>query len=577
MLFCPTFKSNLYQMIKKLMLLIFIGLSITSQAQQYPQNYFRSPLDIPLALSGTFGELRANHFHSGIDIKTQGVEGKNVYAVADGYVSRIKISPWGYGNAIYIAHPNGYTTVYGHLKNLSGDLAVYLKKKQYQRKNFEVDIYLDANTLPVKKGSLIALSGNSGGSGGPHLHFETRKTSNQQALNPMLFGFDIKDTRKPTIIGAYLYYLDEIHPARKEEKRTQLILKNNGNGNYSIAPFTASGKVAFGIHTIDKLNAAENKNGIYQLDQYVNDTLVFSFTTEKFLFKETRYINAHIDYELSKTMKRSINRCFVIQGNHLKMYPTKNGSTFTVKPNKKYNLKWVVSDISGNQSILTTTVTGVEKTNTGTENENYLNINQENYLSQDGAEIYLPKGALYLSEPMAIRKIDGKTAAFLATYKIGNETIGLQKRATIQIKIPENLKAKQDKLIGVYLKNGREPSNEGGTIVNGKIKFTSRYLGLFTLMIDSTAPAIKPIYGANGASYKTGNTFKFKATDDLSGIETYTANIDGRWVLLEYNPKKARFSHTLDKKTKPGKHSFEIKVTDERKNVKIYTFDFNML
>ncbi len=551
--------------------------SIKSNAQQYPQNYFRSPLDIPLALSGTFGELRANHFHSGIDIKTQGVAGKKVYAVADGYVSRIKISPWGYGNAIYIAHPNGYTTVYGHLKNLSGELAVYLKNKQYQRKSFGVDIYLDPGTLPVSKGSVIALSGNSGGSGGPHLHFEIRRTANQQTINPLLFNFDIKDTRKPTIYGAYIYNLNTANPYRKADKRTQLTVQSKGNGHYFIANFKASGKIAFGVHTIDKLNAAENKNGIYQIDEFVNDTLVYTFKADKFLFSETRYINAHIDYELSKTLKRSINRCFVIPGNHLNMYPENKGSAFTVKANKTYRIKWVVSDANGNQSILTTTITGVEKTIADTQNENYLNINQENYLSQDGAEIYLPKGALYLSESIAIRKAESKNPIFLATYKIGNETIALQKRATLHIKIPDHLKLNKNKLIGVYLKNGIDPANEGGQVINGKVKFTTRNMGLFTLMIDSTPPVITAVYAKNGASYKKGNTLKFKATDNLSGIETYEALIDGNWVLLKYEPKKAILSHTLDDRTLAGKHRFEIKVTDERKNIKTFSFEFIML
>ncbi|MCT4624138.1 MAG: M23 family metallopeptidase, partial [Schleiferiaceae bacterium] len=202
-------------MLKKVWVVLCLFATQYTSAQPYPQNYFRSPLDIPLALSGTFAELRSNHFHSGIDIKTQGVEGKNVYAVAEGYVSRIKISPWGYGHAIYIAHPNGYTSVYGHLKDLVGPLGEYLEERQYARRSFSLDVYLEANELPVKKGQVVALSGNSGGSGGPHLHFELRKTSNQQPINPLLFGFDVKDNRKPTLLGAYVY---ELHPHAPTQK-----------------------------------------------------------------------------------------------------------------------------------------------------------------------------------------------------------------------------------------------------------------------------------------------------------------------------------------------------------------------
>lgn len=545
-------------------LVIVLLLAMQTSAQQYPQDYFRSPLDIPLVLSGTFGELRSNHFHSGIDIKTQGVEGKNVFAVADGHISRIKISPWGYGHAIYIAHPNGYTTVYGHLKELHGPLNDYLEKQQYQSQSFGLDIYLEANELQVKKGQIIAKSGNTGGSGGPHLHFEIRKTASQQPLNPLLFGFKVPDNRKPTLLGAYLYSLNPNDFSQKPLKRAQLKIQNIGNGKYFIEDFKASGSIAFGIHTYDKLDGAENKNGIYQLNQYINDTLVYSFKAEKFLFKNTRYINCHIDFELSKSAGRSINKCYVTPSNRLKMYPTNEGNILKVDSGKTYNIKWVISDVYGNQTVLTTNVVG---TNTKfTYPEYNLNIFQDNYFSKDGVDVYIPKRALYLNERIAINIHEPNTDREYMRFSIGDKTIGMQKVMTIKVKLPESLNVPKSKLIGVWLKNGQDPYNEGGSVSNGTLKFTSRRMGYFAVMADTVPPVIKTRNLTSGATYATGTTLNFKVTDDLSGVETYEARIDGAWVLLKYDPKKALLSHTLSNRTTKGQHTIEIKVTDERKN-----------
>jgi len=251
--------------------LISIGFSQT--LEQYPKDYFRSPLDIPLLLSGNFGELRNNHFHSGLDIKTQGVEGQKVYAVADGFVSRIRIMPIGYGKIIYITHPNGYTSAYAHLQQFKGELAKEVKRYQYANETFEMDYYPPDTLLKVKKGDVVALSGNSGSSGGPHLHFEIRETVSEYAVNPLLFGFDIKDDVKPVIKSISVFPLNDTSYVNNRNA-TQEFGIIGSNGNYQLSNnviITAYGQIGVGINTYDQQSGASNQNGVYSIMLFDNN------------------------------------------------------------------------------------------------------------------------------------------------------------------------------------------------------------------------------------------------------------------------------------------------------------------
>ena len=268
----------------------------------YPRDYFGSPLDIPIELSGCFGELRPNHFHSGFDIKTQKVEGLNIYAVADGYVSRIKIGIYGYGKAIYITHPNGYTSLYGHLSAGYGKIEQYIKDIQYKEKNYEIEVYLKPADLPVTKGEIVALSGNTGGSGGPHLHFEFRDSKTDNIFNPMLFGFDkfVKDSKKPSINGLYVYPIEEKSIVNQSNKSVNLSLDLQSDGTYLSQTVKAFGKIGFGINAIDSFDNPGNKYGIYKVEVFDNGKSIFGYQFDSFAFEEFRYINALLDYSKFK-------------------------------------------------------------------------------------------------------------------------------------------------------------------------------------------------------------------------------------------------------------------------------------
>ena len=250
--------------------IFFLLFSTLCSAQSiYPTDYFRPPLDITLVAAGTFGELRSNHFHSGIDIKTQQREGLKVYSTADGYISRIKVAHFGYGKALYITHRNGYTTVYGHLQKFSPKIEAYIKKHQYEKESFEIELFPNPVDLPLEKSEIIAFSGNTGGSGGPHLHYEIRDNQ-ERPLNPMLFGLDITDTTKPIISEVYAYPISEDAHVNKSKKKQKLRLIDNRDGTYTVENIEAYGKIGFAIETIDRQDLAANKNGVYNIQTRYN-------------------------------------------------------------------------------------------------------------------------------------------------------------------------------------------------------------------------------------------------------------------------------------------------------------------
>ena len=297
----------------RLLALLLFSASVFGQ-KNYPKD-FRLPLDIPMQLAGNFGELRPNHFHAGLDFKTNQREGLNVYAVADGYVSRIKISTYGYGKAIYITHPNGYTTVYGHLQKAVGAIEAKIKETQYKESSYEVELFLKPNELSVKKGDVIGLSGNTGGSQGPHLHFEFRDSATEKTINPYFFGYDqsIKDTKKPIVSTLVAYPLDAESIVNKSKRPINLNLSLQNDGTYIADKVLASGKIGFGINAYDLDDVSYNSNGTYKGELLSNGKPIFEYRFDEMVFDEGRYINAFIDYTRYKKTKSRIQKLFMKQ------------------------------------------------------------------------------------------------------------------------------------------------------------------------------------------------------------------------------------------------------------------------
>ncbi|RMG76485.1 MAG: M23 family metallopeptidase, partial [Bacteroidetes bacterium] len=351
-------KKFVFQPILLTCVLIQLSYSLLGQNKdslefKYPQNYFRSPLDIPLLLAGNYGEIRSNHYHAGIDIKTEGVEGKNVYAAADGYVSRIKISEGGYGKALYITHPNGYTTVYAHLKRFNDTIEQYVRKQQYLKESYEIELFPPKNSLKVKKGDIIAVSGNTGGSGGPHLHFEIRETDTEVPINPLLFGFDIKDDIPPIIKHLTIYPIDDTSFVNRRSRPKRYALSGS-NGKYSLsATPEVKGIIGFGIEVIDKLNGSNNRCGIYSIDLTIDGDTIYRHHIEDIPFHKTRYINCHVDYEAWKKDGIKTQRCYRLPNNQLDFYDKlKYNGLYMFTDDSVHEVRFIVKDTYQNTSEL---------------------------------------------------------------------------------------------------------------------------------------------------------------------------------------------------------------------------------
>lgn len=564
-------------------LCLFTIITIGANAQQifstnkYPLVDFRPPLDIvPPALAGSFGELRGNHFHSGIDFRTNQREGYPVYAIADGYVSRIRVQNSGFGQALYLTHPNGFTSVYGHLSRFSPKVAQAVKVLEYQKKTFELDEFPAADLFPVHKGDIIAYSGNRGSSGGPHLHFEIRDSKTENTINPQLFGIQIPDDIPPVIYSVYLYKLNK--KPFSEYTPKQYFQVTGGAGKYQLSNVSIvnlSGEIGFGITATDKHNGASGTNGVYSIELEVDGKTVFTSSLERFSFEDSKAINSHIDYPAYLSTKRSIQKSFVDPGNPLQIYSNLvNSGRILFADQQVHQLKYVVTDAKGNKSILPFSVKSDGNTEITTPNPPLgipFYYNRENEFSADGVKVVLPKGTLY-NDFSFIYKVKPKPSAgaYSAIHQIHTNVTPLHVGFDLWIKADANLGDLKDK--AVIVSTGG--SSQGGIFENGYVKATPKNFGSFYIAVDTTAPTVTPLNISEGKNMSGIAKMNFKVRDNLSGIKSFNGYIDGNWVLMEFDTKTATLWHTFDEGTTKGKHQLKLVVEDMKGNVKTYSVNF---
>lgn len=566
------------QMFRKFFILTaWLFCLLVSNAQQYPQNDFIPPLDIPLKLSGTFGELRSNHFHSGMDLKTGELEGLKVYSIADGYISRIKVQSGGYGKALYITHSNGFVSVYAHLSIYNSKLDSYVKETQYNKQSYEVDIYPAADLFPVGQGEIVAYSGNSGRSGGPHLHFEIRDEGTQKPINPLQFNFQVTDNTPPLINLLKVYPLGKSSTVENSHSPRDYYIKRGKrnyvlNGNDTIG---VNGTIYCGLNTYDPFNGGMNKNGVYSIRLFVDDELIYSHKLETFSFDETRYINSLIDYKEYKTKSRRVQKSFIEPNNKLSIYTHKNKKGFTVKKGSTHRVTYKVSDIEGNVSELIfwikDTPPAHEMSNPAAENTNPLfSYAHKNSFKNEEVELQVPGYALYDTLTFVYAKLESPPEAISAVHQLHFDYVALQKWCILSIKPnPGNLALIQKALIVKIQENGKVAAR-GGRFNDGFIETRVREFGNYCILIDTVPPTIKPVNIRNNKSLLAQNTIRVKITDKLSGIGSYNGYLNNSWILMEYDEKNDLLTYHFDQKLKDGENIFELKVSDERKNKSEY-------
>ena len=557
---------------------------LTAQAQDSltVNHYgFINPLKIPLLINGTFGELRGNHFHSGVDLKTEEREGLDVLAVADGYVSRIRVSAWGFGKALYITHANGYTTVYAHLQKYNDAIEKYIKAQQYQRQSFEIDINLKEDLIKVKQGEVIALSGNSGSSAGPHLHFEVRDTKTEKPMDPYLFGIKPADDLPPLLKSITVYALDSMSYNGSSSPKNRLSLRKSGDKYVTSLkePLPLSGKIGLGIELVDYMPGLPNKLGVSSISLEVNGKIIYHYDITSFAFDETRYINSHVDYEEKIRNSRIIQKSFVEPGNKLSVYAVKSNGIINPKPGEQLHFKYTVVDNAGNVSISELEAKGeftpqrsIKPKSKGCAAEVIFPFNKVNTFTNTDVTVEIPVGVLYDTILFCYDKSPNPGNYFSDVYFILDKYTPAHNSYNLSIKavdVPAHL---QNKVFIAYV-DGGSLSYEGGIYNKGIITTRTKRFGAFVVAADTVAPVINPVNFKCNHSI-SGKELRIKISDNLSGVSTYKGEIDGEWVLFEFDGKSGIISHTFDKLADGRQHKLKIKVTDAVKNETVLECEF---
>ncbi len=547
-------------------------------AEPFPKDYFHSPVNAPIRLTGTFGELRPDHFHAGIDINSStGGVGEPVLAAAGGYVDRIRVQAGGYGNSLYIKHPNGYMTVYGHLDRFSPEIQKYVRQHQYKRERFEVDLHPANNLFPVKSGQEVAKLGNTGGSSGPHLHFEIRNSKTGKVLNPLLFGLPVIDESPPEIRDMKVYFLNEL---REVQASKAFPIQRRPDGTLGVVGDTvrlAAWRVGFGVKAYDRSYAYRNDNGIYDLRMYTNDQLAFQWKMDELDFDESRYLNAHIDYPVRQQYGAWFHRCFVLPGDYLQNYTaTESSGAITLFKDQAVKVSIQAADPAGNTTTITFWALRDDPVLpvVSPPYQYQLAFDRENRVSLEGFEMVLPKGVLYESLPFQFKTTpDESKGVYSAMHHLQDEHTPAHRYFEIGLR-PQNLPPElYSKACIVHCGDGR-PVNCGANWQDSMLVTKVREFGDYCVMTDTIAPTITPVVFS--ADMRRKNTMSFRIRDNFGvggsadGL-SFRGTVDGKWVLFQYDKKRARLTYTFDEHVKPGMtHTLVLKVVDDRGNVGVF-------
>jgi hypothetical protein len=527
---------------------------------------YRSPLGIPLELAANFGEIRPDHFHMGVDFKTNGKEGLTIYAIERGFVSRVKISPDGYGKSIYIDHPDGRTSVYAHCSVLKGKIDSLVKAIQSSEQNFEVDIYFRPTDLPVTRGQVIALSGNTGHSFAPHLHFEIRDTQTEDALNPLLFGFDVPDHKAPEIHGMRVYALSkEGYPIPGRSMTVSLTVDGQ---NYTVSSgsleipssYFEFGGIGFAFETSDRLDKGNNKCGIYSADLKQDGKVVFTQKMDRVTFDQTRYVNDHVDYSLYDRSDEEWQKAFCSQSNPLIIYKGKNNGQVYLDPGQTQKMEFTIQDTKGNGRTLKFTI----KRASGSKSVPKVFFNSDNYFFPDSAYSFSDETSLIDIKSHTFYQPVTKKVQLGIKPGIAAPAVPVQLPLEIGIKIPEDKSTEKGWYMTRTKANGRESSIDS-RVSSGWVYGETKGVGTFQLRQDNVAPKLTPI-GFDASQTISQNKLKWHVIETATELRDYDLFVDGQWHLLELERKGNYLIFQVPKSIR-GKKEIELIVTDQCGNI----------
>lgn len=544
-------------------------------AQEY-KGVFALPLKIPLYSTGSFAELRGSHFHSGLDIRTNGKTGYNVYAPADGYVSRIKVQAYGGGKNLYITHPNGYTTVYMHLERYCGEIEKWVKKHQYSNQSYEFDFTFTTPVIHVKKGDTIAVSGESGSAAGPHLHFEVRNSKTENPLNPLRF-LDIEDTIPPYIESLAITPLKNASVNSSANTFTWKASDRKDKDNMPMFDtIDCSGNIYFSVLAYDPSKNSSMRNGVLHSELYVNNNRIFSHKINEFSFVNYGYVDAVINYPLYiKTGKRYLSSRLLENGK-LPYDTYANKGILEVKKDSVYRIEWRFIDIKNNKTNYVFYVRGYEtdyavRNNTLKPRVMHINYDESStYKASDGSIFMFPKNCLYESIDLEYYERKG---TYSNVHTLHNVFEPVKKKITIKIKPYKVDNALKDKYTIVKINSKGGFSSVGGRYKDGFVEAKTGDFGVFAVWIDTTAPNIKPVnFKPNKKLSSNQKTLKVKITDNLTGVFSYKGYINGKWVLMEYDGKNAMLTYFIDESLKTGENTLKVVVMDKNNNTRTETY-----
>ncbi len=545
-----------------LLLLFFVfGQSLASQKMI-------SPLRLRPALNANFGELRNNHFHAGLDYKTNRQSNKPIYAVADGWISRINVSPTGYGLALYIDHPNGYTSVYAHMNKFTKKVRKYIKEQQYKQESYKVTLYPKKNQFPIKQGEVIGLSGNTGHSGGPHLHFELRDTQSENPIDPFQFLAGTFYDKIPPYSKAVSFY-----PQRNKgvvnQSSLPVYIPFSTSKKRLTKTVKAWGLIGLGIKAYDRMNNASNSYGVKEIALYVDGFLTYKSRLNRFSYDSTRAVNSFIDFKKWRKNRSFYMKSFVEKGNHLQMYQATNANRGLIMINKEkiYKVKYILKDHFGNRSIYRFTILGKRQPIRKQKCENQMKWNTPNRYSDRDFSITLPLGSLYTDICFKhYRRLD-KVLGWC--HKVNTEPVSLHKKATIWIKT----QGKRKGMGIVQFVNAKKRSWVGGKYKNGGIEAQISELGhSYFIGSDNQKPIIESF---KQKRWKKRGRIQLRLQDKFSGIKSFRGTIDGKFALFSHDTKSTIYTYYFDKeRLQRGKHQLVFQAVDNAGNKAIFQTEF---